>query len=230
MKTVFLFVLLLLSVMMMSCEQDHTTQPGLDMNTVTDIDGNMYETMRVGDKLWMTENLRATRYRNGDPIPVITEGSEWQDLQSGAMSAYSNYEDAAQVYGRLYNWYAVADERGLAPVGWHVATDEEWQMLIDHFGGKDLAGGLLKEAGTSRWQSPNAGPDERSGFCALPGGKRDPQEGAFYGLHAFAHFWTSTENPEYDYAFQRWLGFDRTRVKHTSYLKSAGYSVRCVKD
>jgi uncharacterized protein (TIGR02145 family) len=125
--------------------------------TVTDIDGNVYQTVTLGGQVWMAENLKVTRYRNGDPIPCVNDASAWSGLSTGAYCHYNNDFNNAAIYGRLYNWYAVSDSRNIAPGGWHVPTDTEWQTLVDLLGGSSVAGGKMKttgtiQAGTGLWR------------------------------------------------------------------------------
>lgn len=176
--------LLILEVMLIAslsgCNKENPT--GNESNaTVKDIDGNQYQTVKIGSQVWMKENLKVTRYRNGDPIPRVTVNSEWVDLATGAYCAcYNDEGTTAFTYGYLYNWYAVDDRRNLAPAGWHVPTDAEWQILMDYLGGEILAGGKLKETGTSHWASPNTGATNESGFTARPGGIRGFDYGRFH--------------------------------------------------
>ncbi len=195
-----------------------------------DIDGNQYQTVTIGTQVWMAENLKVTRYRNGDPVPRITDAEAWNGLSSGARCEYDNDSAHVAVYGRIYNWFAVGDARGLAPAGWHVATDAEWQTLVDGLGGYEVAGGKLKAAGTDRWREPNAGATNESGFTALPGGGRSGQ-GPWGGLGDIAGFWTATENAYIsDAAFNRLLRYNRAEVIHDYSGMKSGESVRCVKD
>jgi uncharacterized protein (TIGR02145 family) len=177
-----------------SCEDDAEDLIPTNIENVTDIDGNVYKTVKIGNQLWMVENLKVTHYRNGDPINHVTDMSEWP---SGA--SYSNYDNDTtngSTYGRLYNWYAVDDSRNIAPEGWHVATDEDWNEL-EMFLGSD-AGGKLKATGTIEggdglWYEPNEGATNESGFSALPGGLIRIAYGAIFdGLGEAAVFWTST--------------------------------------
>jgi len=203
------------------------TEPG-DSTTVTDIDGNVYKTIKIGNQWWMAENLKVTHYRNGDPIPNVTDNSAWSGLSTGAYCNHDNNEINVDTYGRLYNWYAVVDSRNIAPAGWHVPTDAEWQTLVDYLGGSAIAGGKMKEAGTTHWYSPNTGATNESGFTALPGGWRD-MDGYFSSLGGSAYFWSSTE---YDTstAEMHILYFKHSSVNHISGLKRCGLSVRCVRD
>ena len=207
--------------------------------TVTDIDGNVYQTVLIGDQCWMMENLKVTHYRNGDPIPHVTDDGTWGGLTSGAYCNYDNDINNVATYGRLYNWYAVDDSRKIAPEGWHVPTDEELKQLEMYLGmsqaeadgtgwrGTD-EGGKLKEAGTTHWVSPNTGATNESGFTALPGGVRG-YEGDSYGMGSFTYFWSSTE---YDslHAWNRYLDYYDSQVFRYYDDQHYGVSVRCVED
>lgn len=208
--------------------------------TVTDVDGNVYQTVQIGNQEWMAENLKVTRYRNGEAIPNVTGYSEWQGLINGAYSNFENNDNYVSTYGRLYNWYAVDDSRNIAPAGWHVATDAEWKQLEMYLGmsqteaddsgwrGTD-EGGKLKEAGTTHWNSPNTGATNSSGFTALPGGYRG-NGGTFYSMGYSAYFWSSTEGGS-NYAWYRTLGYYGSAVGRYSYGdRRYGFSVRCVRD
>jgi uncharacterized protein (TIGR02145 family) len=141
-----LFVLLGFSlVLIYNCKKE-------DSNIITDIDGNTYHKITLGSQVWMLENLNVTHYNNGDSIPNVTDSATWVNLESGAYCNYHNFPENAITYGRLYNWYAVNDSRDLCPTGWHVATEDDWNLLTDYLGGEDAAGGKLKEHGSYHWQ------------------------------------------------------------------------------
>ncbi len=197
--------------------------------TVTDIDGNVYQTVTIGNQVWMAENLEVTRYRNGNSIPNVTESATWAGLTTGAYCNYNNDTNYVATPGRLYNWYAESDSRNIAPVGWHVPSDAEWQTMIDYLGGDSIAGGRMKETGTAYWCAPNTASNE-SGFSALPSGFRDTS-GAYHVLGCYAGYWSSTDN--IITAFGRSLnpnGLDSLGVYRFSGSKPAGFSIRCVKD
>ena len=204
-----------------------TTEEGLQLGTVTDIDGNVYQTIIIGTQEWMMENLKVTHYRNGEAIPTGHSNSEWSNLSTGAYCAYDNNESNADTYGYLYNWYAVDDSRNIAPEGWHVPTDDEWQILVDYLGGSSVAGGKMKETGTEHWNSPNTGATNESGFTALPGGYRG-LNGSYYGM-GFGCFWSSTEGSSY-HAWSRRLSYGNSEVYRNYDGKHAGFSVRCLRD
>jgi len=141
---------------------------------VTDIDGNEYATIQIGTQVWMAENLRTTKYCNGDPIPNVTDSLQWVNLATGAWAHNNNYSQYENLYGKLYNWYAVDDSRNICPCNWHVPTDAEWTTLIDYLGGEGVAGGKMKSTGTQYWLSPNTDATNESGFSGLPGGTVNP--------------------------------------------------------
>jgi uncharacterized protein (TIGR02145 family) len=196
--------------------------------TVTDYDGNFYRTVRIGDQCWMMDNLKVTHFRNGDPIPNVTDAGEWLSLGTEAYCDYGNDPANADIYGRLYNWYAAIDSRNIAPEGWHVATLEEWQMLADYLGGDDVAGGKLKMAGTAYWLSPNTGATNESGFTAMAGGYRD-EYGNFIHMADQARFWTSTMHTGTDGEYL-YLVYDNSELMQTWLYWRYGLSIRCVKD
>jgi len=136
-----------------------------------DIDGNVYETIQIGDQLWMAENLKTTHYNNGDEIPYPSN-EDFGSFDEGQYGVYDNDPSNADVYGNLYNFAAVDDDRGLCMEGWHVPSDGEWTVLTDYLGGSSVAGGKMKEEGLDHWNSPNTGATNESGFTGLPAGYR----------------------------------------------------------
>lgn len=216
--------------------------PDCDLNcptVVADIDGNVYHSVKIGDQCWMIENLKVTHYRNGDPIPNLTDNGEWYNTSSGAYCDFNNDGGHVEVYGRLYNFYAIQDSGNIAPEGWHIPTDAEWKQMETYLGmsqgdadatgwrGTD-EGGKLKEAGTEHWNAPNTGATNETGFTALPGGYR-VNNGAFLNMGIYAYFWSATESGDYA-AWGRILSSGVAGVYHYSDSKSAGFSLRCVKD
>ena len=156
-------------------------------NTCTEI--------QIGTQIWMCRNLDVDHYRNGDAIRHAASDADWVDAgekNEGAWCYYNNSDSLGKIYGKLYNWHAVNDPRGLAPIGYHVASDAEWTILTNYLGGEEIAGGMLKEAGTAHWNSPNEGATNSSGFSALPGGYRD-FKGPFYDLRGNSLWWSATE-------------------------------------
>jgi uncharacterized protein (TIGR02145 family) len=185
-------------------------------------------TVTIGQQIWMNKNLDVAYYRNGDPIPQVTDPTVWAGLTTGAWCYYNNDPLLGAIYGKLYNWYAVNDPRGLAPEGWHVPSDAEWTVLTNYLGGYSIAGGKMKETGYTHWYSPNTGATNESGFTGLPGGFRS-NNGSYWGLRGNGYWWSSTE----DYATDAWyrhLGFFSTDLDSPINTKVYGFSVRCVKD
>lgn len=204
--------------------------------TVTDIDGNVYQTVKIGKQLWTAENLKATHYRNGDAIPNVTDAAEWSNLTTGAYCEYENKSDDVETYGRLYNWYAVNNSRNIAPEGWHVPSDEEWKQLEMFLGmsqseaddsgwrGTD-EGSKLKS--TSGWSNFGNGTDDYA-FAALPGGYRS-SGGTFGNMGSNAGFWSSAENNS-NHAWLRGLYYYYAYIGRYSNYKHYGFSVRLVRD
>jgi uncharacterized protein (TIGR02145 family) len=206
---------------------------------VDDIDGNTYYTTRIGNQEWMSTNLKTTRYLNGDSIPVISGYTQWGSAAGGARSIYNSDDDLEQVYGSLYNWFAVVDERGLCPDGWRVPSDADWKVLETELGMSTAssnrtglrdryAGGRLKEKGTSHWSSPNILATDEHGFKALPGGYRDIS-GVWRTLTRNANWWTSTELNEPN-AIYRNIYFENAGIHRSGIHKHSGFSVRCVRE
>jgi uncharacterized protein (TIGR02145 family) len=196
-------------------------------NTATDIDGNTYETVQIGSQIWMKENLRTTKYANGDVIPNVTDGNQWSNLTTGAWSCYSNNNQTQNLFGNLYNWFAVADQRNICPTGWHVPSDVEWITLTDYLGGGSVAGGKMKSTAIY-WQSPNQDATNESGFSGLPGGFR-ALEGSFMGIGNSSIWWGSSE---YDTgsAWYWSLYFNYGGLSWNVDSKEDGMSVRCIKN
>jgi uncharacterized protein (TIGR02145 family) len=209
-----------------SCSKDKSTNPS--SNTPTDFDGNIYQIVTIGTQVWMAENLKTTHYRNGDTIPNVISNIVWDSLTAGAFCNYNNDAALTAVYGRLYNWYAIGDNRKIAPIGWHVASEAEWQTLVAYLGGNDIAGGKLKEAGFSHWLSPNTGATNESHFSALPGGDRDGN-GSYNYMGIDAYYWTSTKYGS-SLAWYRPLRAASSVVTSNNSNLDYGYSVRCVRD
>lgn len=213
-----------------------TTWQALQTGTMTDYDGNTYQTVKIGDQWWMAENLKVTHYRNGDAIPNITGNSGWYDLTTGAYCDYDNNSSNVSTYGRLYNWYAVDDSRNIAPTGWHVPSDEEWKQLEMYLGmsqseadgtgyrGTD-EGSKLKS--TSGWINNGNGTNE-SGFTALSGGSRD-HGGTFANMGSSADFWSLAEYHSTN-AWSRSLGYYYSDVYRYYRSKHYGFSVRLIRD
>jgi uncharacterized protein (TIGR02145 family) len=192
-----------------------------------DIDGNIYETIIIGDQVWMAENLKVTHYSNGDPIQTGFTDSEWINLDDSETDAYAVYNDDpnnADIYGNLYNWYTVDDERGVCPEDWHIPSDDEWTELVGMGGG-----GKLKESGYDHWSYPNTGATNESGFTALPGGYRINYNGYYSHMDFHGVFWSSTEANEVSIWIRR-LQYDFTVFPKENWAKLYGLSIRCIKD
>jgi len=201
---------------------DYSEEVITNVNVVVDIDGNVYAVVKIGNQWWMAENLKVTHYRNGDAIPNVTDDTKWSNLTNGAYCNYDNDYNNAVTYGSLYNWYAVTDSRKIAPAGWHIPTNEEWQTLVDYLGGSSVAGGKMKESGTSHWDSPNTGATNESGFSALPSGCRSTN-GGYTSMGGFASFLSSME-------WYWFLSYDHSEVCGVYGSKRYGFAVRCVRD
>jgi len=194
---------------------------------LTDIDGNAYNPVIIGTQIWMKTNLKTTRYRDGSTIPTGLDEFAWEATTSGATAIYDNNATNNATYGKLYNFYAVADPRGLCPTGWHVPSDAEWTTLENFLGGASIAGGKLK-AVSSLWTSPNTGPTDESGFSALPGGFRNSL-GSNVAIGDVGGWWSSTEFSAGD-AWARGLNYLYGGSLRESGNKQNGFSVRCLRD
>jgi uncharacterized protein (TIGR02145 family) len=245
-KALFNFLIgFLLTAFAFSCDPDDPSFPNNPLNgkttavfnpakkygTVTDIDGNTYKTIVIGEQTWMAENLRVTRYRNGDSIPNVTDNEKWANLETGAYCNYNNTNslDTIATYGRLYNFYAVADERNIAPKGWRMPDMVDWLILIEYLGGDTIAGGKLKEAGDLHWEATNRA-DNSSGFTALPGVQRDQKNGKFdEGDRFFSVWWANNGNEENSAPFLYLFCWSENANRGYNF-KVNGYSIRCIKD
>ena len=210
------------------------------MKTLTDINGNVYETVKIGNQIWMAENLKVTHYRDGTPIAHVTDNNEWTGLTCGAYCAYSNEQNNVAIYGLLYNWYAVDDKRSIAPIGWHVPTDEEWKKLEMYLGLNRSKVNNISFRGTNEgsklagnvafWDNGNLKYNAVFGdysFCALPGGFRYSYDGTFYCLRHCAYFWSSEETNG-NHVWYRKLEYEHSGVERDFGVKQEGFSVRCV--
>jgi len=199
---------------------------GIDENCNGLIDENCYPSVTICNQTWMQKNLDVTTYRNGEMIPEVQDATTWANLTTGAWCYYENNTANGPVYGKLYNWYAVNDPRGLAPAGWHVASDAEWTILSDCLGGESVTGGKIKEAGTTHWLSPNTGASNSSGFTGVPGGFRG---GTFLNISLYGYWWCAVENSTG--AWTRLLSYNNNSLgRYGTSDKQLGFSVRCVKN
>lgn len=187
-----------------------------------------YQSVSICCQSWMSKNLDVTNYRNGDPIPKVTDQAAWGALTTGAYCYNNNDSTNYAAYGKLYNWYAVNDPRGLAPEGWHVPTDFEWTTLSTCLGGEAVAGGPMKEPDTLHWAPPNYGATNLSGFTGFAGSYRDG-EGSFYGNEDIGIFWSATAFDTFN-VWYRYLGSNNVELTRNSFDKGGGFSVRCIKD
>ena len=203
-----------------------TSMPDGPGSTIADIDGNVYNTIWIGGRQWIKENLKTTKYCDASSIPNVTGNDTWAGLSTPAYCWYKNDQGTyGNTYGALYNWYTV-QSGNLCPTGWHVPSNAEWAALIDYVGGASIAGTKLKA--TSGWYNGgNDGTDEY-GFSALPGGHRDVY-GTFEFEGRLGWWWSSTEDDATD-AFYRHMLYDPGSVDWGSTIKGAGFSVRCVRD
>ena len=193
-----------------------------------DADGNEYATVTIGEQIWMTENLKTTKFADKSSIPLVTSNSEWITTLTPAYTWYNNDQDTyGNTYGALYNWYAVNTGK-LCPSGWHVPDNDDWSQLISNLGGEVVAGGKLKEAGYDHWNTPNTSGTNSSGFTALPGGYRYFDTGEFWYIRTIGIFWSSSFQS--DIAYYYYLRHDNMNIYQDQDSKKGGFSVRCVKD
>jgi len=197
------------------------------ITSVTDIDGNEYPVIEIGNQCWTKENLKTTKYSDGSLIPNITVDATWANLNTPAWCNYNNSPTNDAIYGKLYNWYSVADPRNICPAGWHVPSDTEWTTLTDYLGGESVAGGKMKTI--SYWNAPNTGATNESGFSGLPGGFRSFTNGTF-GLVGNSSFWWSSSVSFSTSVWTRSLGNTNDNVGRNNYNMRDGLSVRCLRD
>jgi len=201
-------------------------------DTITDIDGNIYAVVEIGDQTWMAENLKTSKYRNGNPIPNVPDTQEWFDMTSGAYCYFNNDQSNSLVYGKLYNWFALMDERGICPEGWEPPNIDDWMELIQFAGGMEVAGLNLKHKGFDFWEESSGfiafpGGKDSFGFAALPGGYRTPN--IFHGIKQFCAFWTSTEQHDGHMPNYILMNSGMNRAFVNMMFKSKGSSVRCIR-
>jgi uncharacterized protein (TIGR02145 family) len=226
MKLKFSSFIILLSALVniiISCKKkDHSPDP------VTDIEGNTYKTILIGDQVWMAENLKTSTFSDGTEIPLVTGDIDWNELTTPGLSWYDNDEIVNKnAYGALYNYYSTISGN-LCPAGWHVPSKDEWQQLRDILGDTITGGGKLKEEGTLHWKTPNTGATNSAGFSALPAGIRY-LEGTFSSVSYFTSFWSSTESDNNNGWYLSLYYSDAIAgINMTS--KKDGFSIRCIKD
>ncbi len=217
MKTLLNFSLLTL-ILISACKKESPTSINQVAYQVTDIDGNKYDTVRIGSQVWLKQNLTTTHFRNGDSINELVDSASWVNAQSGAW-CYP-YGDSAG-YGKLYNWYAATDLRGIAPSGWHVPSDSDWTVLMNYV--NDNSGHLKS---TNDWIYSNYEGDNLTGFTALPAGYRASGIYSYEGYYAF--FWTTSS--EYSNGIFFHLDYGDSFTTESNFGKSFGFSIRCIQD
>ena len=213
-----------LIIIFISCSKNEENSNAI----VTDHDGNKYNTVKIGNQIWMSENLKTTTYRNGDAIPNITDPTAWYNLSTAAYCDYDNNPANSATYGKLYNWHAVHSGQ-LCPMGWHIPSEAEWNILEAFLGEESLAGGKLKEKNFTHWQSPNTAATNETGFTGLPGGFRS-STGAFFNLSYNGYWWGSETGSDISYARYHYLDFNIGFLLENEDYKVDGLSVRCIKD
>ena|SRR5687767_7340503 len=229
MKIVYLILVLPAFLFLNACESTMDNNPPpdpIDTTSVTDIDGNVYQTIIIGSQCWMVENLKVTRYRNGDPIPNITNNSTWMGLLTGAYCNYNNDTSNTNTYGMLYNWHAAADSRNIAPLGWHVPNDSDLTILENYLGGSLVAAGKMK---VTSFNVPVWDGNNSSGFKLLPTGYRECADGSFGYIGSCTMLWSTTEFNSDD-AWERDIYSGTDESYRNSIDKNMGFSIRCVKD
>jgi uncharacterized protein (TIGR02145 family) len=201
----------------------------LSDSTVTDIDGNVYHTIKIGTQVWMVENLKVTHYRDGTPIPNVYDNDEWQYATNGAYCMVNNDSiEYKNIYGLLYNYYAVNSSHYLCPEGWHVPSEAECLTLINYLGGKDVAGCKIKDNSSNLWNNKNACATNKSGFSGLPAGGRG-KLGSPGDVGYYTTWWSSTSHDSL-YAWHWGLYPDKPGIRSNPGHKASGFSVRCIKD
>ena len=202
-------------------------------STVTDVDGNNYNTVQIGTQCWTQSNLKVSKYRNGDSIPTGLNNSDFGLTSSGTYSIYENDQVYDGLYGKLYNHLAVMDTRGLCPTGWHVPTDNEWSIMENFLGGSSVAAGALKSTTTQPtpggWYSPNTGATNSSGFSAMPGGIRYGGNGTYGAVLSYGYWWSSSLFGS-NFAWARFFGHTYVTIYRSSQIRNYGFSVRCLRD
>ena len=222
-----------------SCGATNVHNPAKNYGTMTDQQGNVYKTIVIGTQEWMAENLKTSIYRNGEAITNVTDGNQWGGLTTGAWCYYENNSQYECPYGKLYNWYAVADSRNVCPTGWHVSTDAEWNVLIGYLdpsynpssGSQSAtAGGKMKSIGTQYWFDPNQDATNESGFSGLPGGTQFYFPiGLFANVGVSGDWWSSSEYLTSS-AWLRTLNHTSGTANRYNFNKHNGFSVRCLRD
>ncbi len=229
-NTIKIYTLILTALFMFTSIISKTSSAQETGGTITDIEGNRYRTVIIGGQEWMGENLKVTRFNDGKEIPCVHEMDEWTRFTGPAYSWYDNDISNKDNYGALYNWFAASSGK-LCPAGWRVPDDSDWEELTGFLGGLNVAGGKLKETGTSHWTLPNSGATNETGFSALPGGYRYGQywaRGIFYEMGVNGYWWSVTECTD-THSWSRTIHAGNIRVYRSFFTKNKGFSVRCIK-
>ncbi|HPI21515.1 MAG TPA: fibrobacter succinogenes major paralogous domain-containing protein [Candidatus Kapabacteria bacterium] len=226
MKKSFILAVVLIGIFY-SCSKESTNEPDLLSSQ-----GEQYKEVKIGNQIWMKKNLDVSCYQNGDTIPEVTDPSEFHSLTTGAWCYYNNNQMIGEIFGKLYNWYAVNDPRGLAPFGWHVPSESDWNELISYLGGYKEAGGKLKSTGnredvTGLWEPPNSGATNQSQFSAIPGGLLNSAGSS--RLYYAGRYWTSTQT-EPGVSSYFIFSSSTNSVMRNLERQSYGFSVRCIKN
>jgi uncharacterized protein (TIGR02145 family) len=248
MKKLFILPIILLAIAGCKKTDNNSSQvqnngivfnPNIAYGTVTDIDNNTYKTVTIGNQTWMAENLKVTRYNVGVQIPLVIDNTLWSKLSTPGYCWYNNEATTYKaIYGALYNWYSVNTGK-LAPIGWHVPTDTDWNILekyLDSTADTNIIGGVgidigdkLKETGTNHWHIPNSVATNSSGFTALPGGYRANNDGRFQIISLDGFWWSSTVDHTHN-PLDRTIYCTGSQIYRTVYTPTDGFSIRCVKD
>ncbi len=199
----------------------------LTVNEITDIEGNVYGTIKIGNQVWMAQSLKTGKINDGTTIPLVKDNNTWAKMTTPAYCWYDNNDDDQNMYGALYNWYA-ANSSNICPSGWHVPSDQEWTVLATSLGGEAIAGGKMKETGFLHWLSPNTGATNTSGFTGLGGGNRNIN-GAFFNMAITGDYWSTTEYNTSE-AWDRFLYARDQILSREHYAKTIGFFIRCVKN
>jgi uncharacterized protein (TIGR02145 family) len=196
--------------------------------TMKDQDSNTYKTVKIGNQVWMAENLKTTKYSDGTPIPNLSTDNDFHTSTSGAYCNYNNEMINGDTYGHLYNWYAVSSSHKIAPEGWHVPTENDWATLVNYLGGEKVAGEKLKETGLTHWNGQNIAATNISGFTALPSGTR-AEKGQFSFLGTASYWWSATKGNDKS-ALVRGCANSTGSLLLLYYNIEYGFSVRLIKD